>query len=57
MLVTLSTLALQETQGTEQAAEDTVKFLNYCATHPDAIKQYKKSDVYDASQMHPTYLN
>jgi hypothetical protein len=45
MLVALSSLASQQTKGTERTAEDAVKFLNYCATHPESIIQYKKSDM------------
>jgi hypothetical protein len=45
MLVTLSSLASQQTKGTERTAEDAVRFLNYCATHPETIIQYKKSDM------------
>jgi hypothetical protein len=42
MLVALSSLASQQTKGTARTAEDVVKFLNYCATHPDAVIRYKK---------------
>ena len=34
MLVTLNDLAPSQTKGTEQTATATVRFLNYCTTHP-----------------------
>jgi hypothetical protein len=37
MQVALSSLASQQTKGTERTAEDTVKFPKYCATHPESI--------------------
>jgi hypothetical protein len=47
---------LFQSKATEQTAEDAVKFLNYCATHPDAVLRYNKSDMilrghYDASYL------
>jgi hypothetical protein len=45
MLVALSSLASQQTKGTERTAEDAIKFLNYCTTHPESIIWYKKSDM------------
>jgi hypothetical protein len=36
MLVTLSALASQQTKGTEHTMDNAIKFLNYCATHPNA---------------------
>jgi hypothetical protein len=45
MLVTLSALASQQTNGTERTMDDMVKFLNYCATHPNATIRYKESDM------------
>jgi hypothetical protein len=45
MNVTLSTLALQQTKGTEQTKKDATKFLKYCATHPEATLQYHALDM------------
>jgi hypothetical protein len=45
MNVTLSTLASQQTKGTEQTKKDSIKFLNYCATHPEATLQYQALDM------------
>jgi hypothetical protein len=45
MNVTLSTLASQQTKAMEQTKQDVNKFLNYCATHPEATLQYHASDM------------
>jgi hypothetical protein len=45
MNVTLSTLASQQTKGTEQSKKDAAKFLNYCGTHPEATLQYHALDM------------
>jgi Reverse transcriptase (RNA-dependent DNA polymerase) len=45
MNVTLSTLASQQAKGTEQTKKDAAKFLNYCATHPEATLRYHASDM------------
>jgi hypothetical protein len=45
MNVTLSTLASQQTRGTKLTEADANKFLNYCATHPDATIRYYPSDM------------
>jgi hypothetical protein len=44
MNVALSTLASQQTKGTQHTAQDATKFLNYCATHPNATICYYASD-------------
>ena len=43
--VALSTIASQQSNGTEHTAKAITKLLNYVATHPDATIQYKKSDM------------
>jgi hypothetical protein len=45
MNVTLSTLASQQTRGTKLTKADAKKFLNYCATHPDATICYYPFDM------------
>jgi Reverse transcriptase (RNA-dependent DNA polymerase) len=57
MLVTLSALASYQSKATEQTAEDAVKFLNYCATHPDAILRYSKSDMILTVHSDASYLS
>jgi hypothetical protein len=57
MLVTLSALASYQSKATEQTAEDAVKFLNYCATHPDAILRYSKSDMVLTVHSDASYLS
>jgi hypothetical protein len=57
MLVTLSALASYQSKGMQQTADDAVKFLNYCATHPDAILQYKQSDMVLMVHSDASYLS
>jgi hypothetical protein len=57
MLVTLSALASFQSKATEQTAIDAVKFLNYCATHPNAILRYKKSDMVLTVHLDASYLS
>ena len=45
MLVTLSTLASQQSKGTAHTADAITQLLNYCATHPDAEIRYVASDM------------
>jgi hypothetical protein len=45
MNVALSTLASQQSKATQQTAKDTVKFLNYCATHTTATIRYYASNM------------
>jgi Reverse transcriptase (RNA-dependent DNA polymerase) len=45
MNVALSTLASQQTRGTQQTKQDATKFLNYCATNPNATIRYHASDM------------
>jgi hypothetical protein len=57
MLVTLSALASKQTKGTEQTMTDAVKFLNYCATHPDAVIRYTASDMILRVHSDASYLS
>ena len=45
MLVVLGSLASTQSKGTEATACAATQLLNYCATHPDAVLQYKASDM------------
>jgi hypothetical protein len=45
MNVTLSTLASQQTHGTQQTEKDSHTFINFCAMHPDAKICYYASDM------------
>ena len=45
MLAALSTIASEQTKGTTDTMEKITQFLNYAATHPDAVIQFKKSDM------------
>jgi hypothetical protein len=57
MLTALSALAAQQAKGTEQTMEDACKFLNYCATHPDAVLRYQKSDMILKIHSDASYLS
>eukprot|EP00957_Ditylum_brightwellii_P070133 5327285-Ditylum_brightwellii.AAC.1 len=41
----LNALASQQATTTEETAKAVVMILNYCATYPDAILRYHKSDM------------
>jgi hypothetical protein len=41
----LNTLASQQATATEETAKSVVMILNYCATYPDAVLLYHKSDM------------
>jgi hypothetical protein len=45
MLTALSTLATQQPKGTKQTMMDITHLLNYCATHPNAVIRFYKSDM------------
>jgi hypothetical protein len=57
MNVALSALASKQTKGTQQTAQDAVKFLNYCHTHPDAAIRYHASDMILKVQSDASYLS
>jgi hypothetical protein len=57
MNTALSSLASQQAKGTEQTARDAVKFLNYCATHPDAKLRYHASDMILKIHSDASYLS
>jgi hypothetical protein len=41
----LSTLATQQTTGTQQTMDDLTILLNYCASHPDIILRFQRSEM------------
>ena len=45
MLQTLNDLATAQTRGTQATATAMTHFLNYCATHPNAVLRFKASDM------------
>ena len=45
MLVALSTIAAQQSDPTEETMRRTLKFLDYAATHPDAILTFNASSM------------
>jgi hypothetical protein len=57
MNAALSALASKQTKGTQQTAQDAVKFLNYCHTHPDAALRYHASDMILKIQSDASYLS
>jgi hypothetical protein len=57
MLVTLSALVPQQTKGMAHTAADAVKFLNYCATHPDASICYTQSNMILCCHSDVSYLS
>ena len=57
LLTALSTLATQQTKGTQQTMKDIAQLLNYCATHPNAVIRYKKSDMILHVESDASYLS
>jgi len=57
MLTALSTLSSAQSKGTEATADALVKFLNYCATHPDAVIRFHASDMLLRVHSDTSYLS
>jgi hypothetical protein len=57
MLVTLSALVSMQTKGTKLTMVDTIKFLYYCTTHPDANIWYKALDMILRVPLDSLYLS
>ena len=57
MLVALSALAAEQANPTERTLEKTLYFLDYVATHPDAILTYNKSSMVLAVHSDTSYLS
>ena len=45
MSVALNKIPIHQTTGTEALKKAITNFLNYCATHPEAILEYKDSNT------------
>ena len=56
MLVTLSAIAADQASPTQQTLEKTLYFLDYVASHPDAILTYNKSKMVMAVHSDASYL-
>ena len=56
MLVALSTIAAQHSDPTEETMRKTLKFLDYAATHPDAILTFNASNMVLNVQSDASYL-
>lgn len=56
MLHTLNDLASQQSKGTEQTIKAMLHFLNYAATHPEARKVYRASEMVLAVDSDAAYL-
>jgi hypothetical protein len=57
MLVTLSSLASKQAKATKLTNSDVHRFLDYCATHPDATLKYQASDMILKIHSDAGYLN
>ena len=59
MFMTLNSLVVVHTKPTIETSKHITKFLNYSATHPDAVKEYRKSVIILRIyiRMHPTSQN
>ena len=56
MAQTLSSIASRQSKATNQLKEEVHQFLDYCATHPDAIVRYKSSDMILALHSYASHL-
>ncbi len=45
VLMALSTIASEQTKGTEQTMEKALQVLDYLATHPDATIRFRVTDM------------
>ncbi len=57
MLTPLSALASKQASPTEQTMQKCLQFLDYAATHDDAILTYKASDMILAIHSDASYLS
>jgi len=57
MLCPLSAIAMDQANPTQETLKKVKKFLNYAATHPDAIITYRKSDMILAGDSDASYLS
>jgi hypothetical protein len=56
MLVTLGTIAAQQSKGTKATATAIVQLLDYCATNPNATIRYRASDTILGIHSDASYL-
>jgi hypothetical protein len=57
MLTALSSIATQQAAPTEDTMKKTRLFLDYAASHPDAVLTYRKSDMVLAIESDASYLS
>ena len=56
MLTALSAIASAQANPTQETMKKCKKFLNYAATHPDAVLTYRASDMVLACHSDASYL-
>jgi hypothetical protein len=57
MLATIGSIATQQASATKQTMKAIVQLLNYCATHPDAVRRYSASDMVLHIKSDASYLS
>ena len=57
ILCPLSAIAMDQENPTQETLKKVKKFLDYAATHPDAIITYRKSDMILAGDSDASYLS
>jgi hypothetical protein len=57
VLMALSTIASEQTQGTERTLEKAYQVLDYLATHPNAVVQFCASDMVMNIHSDASYLS
>jgi hypothetical protein len=57
MIPSIGTIATQQSTPTTATMRDLTQLLNYCATHPDAIVRYTKSDMHLWVESDASYLS
>mmetsp|Transcript_26440 Transcript_26440/g.37543 ORF Transcript_26440/g.37543 Transcript_26440/m.37543 type:complete len:133 (-) Transcript_26440:204-602(-) len=57
MLPTIGTLATQQSAPTTKTMEGIKQLLNYCASNPNAIVRYQKSDTVLHAESNASYLS
>jgi hypothetical protein len=56
MLMTISTIAAQQSNATQITIKATNQLLDYCPTHPNAIIEYRSSDIQLKIHSNASYL-
>ncbi len=57
VLMALSTIASEQTKGTEQTMDKTLQVLDYLATHPDATIRFRVTDMVMNIHSDASYLS